>query len=60
MTYGTTNEESAVFVQDDGSVLVYSLLGEFSKSFSMGSEAKDLKVAQAKIFQVSSNLFSAV
>ena len=46
----STNEE-AVFVTDTGNVLVYDMFGELKKNFSMGQEAKDLKVISARVFQ---------
>ena len=52
LSIGWTNGEEAVFVQDDGTVLIYDVHGDLTKTFNFGSEAKDLKVAQAKIFQV--------
>lgn len=41
---GWSINEDVVFVTDDGSVLVYNTFGEFLKVFSMGQEAKDLKI----------------
>ena len=35
---------------EDGNVLIYSIFGELIKSTSMGQEAKDVKVRDAKIF----------
>ena len=49
---GWSLSEECVFVQDDGSVIVYDIFGVLVKSFSMGSEAKAIKLAQAKLFQV--------
>ena len=49
---GWSNSEQAVFIQDDGSVLLYDLFGVFVRTFQVGGqEAKDLKLAQAKIFR---------
>ncbi len=43
--------EEAVFVVEDGSVLLYDLFGRFIRTFSMGREAKDLKVSSAVVFR---------
>ena len=42
--------EDLVCVQDDGSVLVYDIFGSFKKTFTMGQEAKDVKIIQCHIF----------
>ena len=52
---GWSLREECVFVQDDGSVLVYDLFGELIRHFSMGPETKAIKLAQAKVFQVISH-----
>jgi len=42
--------EDLVCVQDDGSVLIYDIFGSFKKTFTMGQEAKDVKIIQCHIF----------
>ena len=51
VTCGWSHKEDPVFVVDDGTVLIYSLFGEFSNSSSMGQEAKDVRLRDAKIFR---------
>ena len=51
MKCGWSTNEEAVFVTDTGNVLVYDMFGELKKNFSMGQEAKDLKVISARVFQ---------
>lgn len=50
LAMGWSNREEAVFVTDYGSVLVFSILGELMSEFSMGPEAKDLKISSARVF----------
>ena len=45
---GLTEEEEPIFVLEDGTVLIYSLFGTFKSSFSMGQEAKDMKILSAR------------
>jgi len=47
---GLTDEEDPIFVLEDGTVLIYSLFGTFKTSFSMGQDAKDMKILAARIF----------
>ena len=47
---GWSDTEEAVFVVEDGTVLVYSMFGIFKSQFSMGEEAKLCKIISAKIF----------
>jgi len=49
-TIGFTDEEEPLFVLEDGTVLTYSLQGVFRTSFSMGQEAKTVKILSARIF----------
>jgi len=51
---GWTCVEDLICVQDDGSVLVYDVFGSFKKTFTMGQEAKDVKIIQCHIFNTSS------
>ncbi|XP_077989106.1 vacuolar protein sorting-associated protein 16 homolog [Glandiceps talaboti] len=37
-------------VQEDGSVLVYDIFGNYKRTFSMGNEAKETKVMECKVF----------
>ena len=43
-------EQEIVYVMEDGNVLIYNIFGELIKSTSMGQEAKDVKIRDAKIF----------
>ena len=45
---GLSDAEEPIFVLEDGTVLVYSLFGAFKTSFSMGQEAKDMKILNAR------------
>jgi len=47
---GWSETEEAVFVQENGKVLVYSMFGNFKYEVSMGEEASLQKVHSAKIF----------
>ena len=47
---GWSDQEEALFVLEDGTVLIYSMFGMFKSTFSMGQEAKDVKILSAKIF----------
>ena len=47
---GWSNKEEAVFVLEDGGVLLYGLFGELIQSTTMGQEAKDVSVKEARIF----------
>ena len=47
---GWSHKEEAVFVLEDGGVLLYGLFGELVKSTTMGQEAKDVSVKEARIF----------
>ena len=45
-----SNKREAVFVLEDGTVILYSLFGELVQSTTMGQEAKDVGVKEARIF----------
>ncbi|XP_067324613.1 vacuolar protein sorting-associated protein 16 homolog [Anolis sagrei] len=47
---GWTTSEDLLCVQEDGSVLVYSIFCEFKKCFSMGNEVLQNRVLEAKVF----------
>jgi hypothetical protein len=47
---GWSDQEEPLFVLEDGTVLVYSMFGVFKSSFTMGQEAKNVKILGAKIF----------
>ncbi|XP_059091268.1 vacuolar protein sorting-associated protein 16 homolog [Tigriopus californicus] len=47
---GWSNRQEAVLVTEDGSVFVFSILGELTSAFTMGPEAKDLKITSARVF----------
>lgn len=57
---GWTDTEELLCVQDDGLVLSYDMFGKFQHTFSMGQEAKDCKVIDARIFQTLSGTGVAV
>ncbi|XP_014676105.1 PREDICTED: vacuolar protein sorting-associated protein 16 homolog [Priapulus caudatus] len=50
---GWSCSEDLLCVQDDGQVLVYSLLGKFKRVFGMGQEAKDTGAVDCRIFSTS-------
>ncbi|XP_005518015.1 PREDICTED: vacuolar protein sorting-associated protein 16 homolog [Pseudopodoces humilis] len=47
---GWTAGEDLLCIQEDGTVLVYSLLGEFRRHFSMGNEVLQNHVLEAQVF----------
>lgn len=47
---GWTDSEELLCVQDDGVVLIYNMFGQYQHKFSMGQEANDAKVIDAKIY----------
>ncbi|XP_053114089.1 vacuolar protein sorting-associated protein 16 homolog isoform X2 [Hemicordylus capensis] len=47
---GWTTSEELLCIQEDGSVLVYSLFCEFKRRFSMGNEVLQNHVLEAKVF----------
>ncbi|XP_074104817.1 vacuolar protein sorting 16 isoform X2 [Cotesia typhae] len=47
---GWSHQEELLCVQDDGMILNYDLFGTYQTTFSMGSEAKNTKVIDAKFF----------
>ena len=49
---GWSTDEEPVFVLEDGTVLLYSLFGSFKTSFSMGQEAKDMKILNARYVNI--------
>jgi len=51
---GWSHKEEPVFVGEDGTVLICSLFGEFLDSPSMGQEAKDVGVRDARVFRSAS------
>ncbi len=46
-----SNYEELVAVLEDGTVLMFDILGKLLRSFNLGQEAKDLKLAKAVIFR---------
>ncbi len=46
-----STEEEAVVVAEDGNVVLHDLHGNYQTHFSMGREAKDLRVASARVFR---------
>ncbi|KAK0096935.1 hypothetical protein PV326_003829 [Microctonus aethiopoides] len=57
---GWSHQEELLCVQDDGMVLIYDFFGNFQSSFSMGNEAKNTKVIEAKFFTTVSGTGVAV
>ncbi|KAF7991263.1 hypothetical protein HCN44_002825 [Aphidius gifuensis] len=47
---GWSHQEELLCVQDDGTIIIYDLFGVYQSSFSMGNEAKNTKVIDAKFF----------
>ncbi|XP_026473948.1 vacuolar protein sorting-associated protein 16 homolog [Ctenocephalides felis] len=60
ITLGWSDAEKLICVQEDGNVTLYDIFGTFLHTFSMGTEAKDLKVKDAKIFLTNSGTGVAV
>jgi vacuolar protein sorting-associated protein 16 len=59
-TIGWTDSEELLCVQDDGVVLIYNIFGQYLHKFSMGQEAIDTKIIDAKIFPTSQGTGCAV
>ncbi|XP_049834347.1 vacuolar protein sorting-associated protein 16 homolog [Schistocerca gregaria] len=57
---GWSSTEDLLCVQDDGSVLKYDIFGTYQHTFSMGQEAKDAKILEARIFASESGTGVAV
>ncbi|XP_066993327.2 vacuolar protein sorting-associated protein 16 homolog isoform X2 [Anabrus simplex] len=57
---GWSASEDLLCIQDDGSVLIYDIFGTYQHTFSMGKDAKDAKIIEAKIFASSSGTGIAV
>jgi hypothetical protein len=47
---GWSDSEELLCVQDDGLVLIYDIFGNYQHKFSMGQEAKDTKIIDAKFY----------
>ncbi|KAK3801136.1 hypothetical protein RRG08_029395 [Elysia crispata] len=50
ITMGWSSTEELLCIQEDGVVLVYDMFLTFKRTFSMGQEAKDVKIIDAKVF----------
>jgi vacuolar protein sorting-associated protein 16 len=57
---GWSDSEELLCVQDDGLVLIYDIFGKYQHTFSMGQEAKDTKIIDARIFPSTSGTGLAV
>lgn len=57
---GWSDAEELLCVQDDGLVVIYDMFGNYQHTFSMGQEAKDTKVIDAKIYPSSSGTGVAI
>ena len=47
---GWSDSEELLCIQEDGLVLIYNIFGVYQHKFSMGQEAKDSKVIDARFF----------
>lgn len=47
---GWTDAEELLCVQEDGVILIYDMFGLYQHKFSMGQEAKDTRIIDAKIY----------
>jgi vacuolar protein sorting-associated protein 16 len=47
---GWSDSEELLCIQDDGLVLIYNIFGQYQHKFSMGQEAKDTRIIDARIF----------
>lgn len=50
LTMGWSDSEELLCIQEDGLVLIYNIFGQYQHKFSMGQEAKDTKVIDARIY----------
>lgn len=57
---GWSDAEKLLCIQDDGRVFIYNMFGSHEHTFSMGQEAKDMKIVDAKIFASNSGTGIAV
>ncbi|ELU17286.1 hypothetical protein CAPTEDRAFT_168734 [Capitella teleta] len=55
-----SNCEDLLCIQNDGSVLVYDIFGSFKRTFSLGQEAKDVKIVECQVFSSSQGTGIAV
>lgn len=61
ISFGWSQQEELLCVQDDGMVLIYDMFGTYQHTFSMGKDvAKDTKVIDAKFFATSNSTGIAV
>ncbi|XP_011644142.1 vacuolar protein sorting-associated protein 16 homolog [Pogonomyrmex barbatus] len=60
ISFGWSQQEELLCVQDDGMVLIYDMFGNYQHTFSMGNAAKDTKVVDAKFFTTSNSTGIAV
>ncbi|TGZ37732.1 Uncharacterized protein DBV15_02980 [Temnothorax longispinosus] len=60
ISFGWSQQEELLCVQDDGMVLIYDMFGTYQHTFSMGNAAKDTKVIDAKFFTTSNSTGIAV
>lgn len=50
LTMGWTDSEELLCVQEDGVILIYDMFGHYQHKFSMGQEANDSRIIDAKIY----------
>ncbi|XP_070168587.1 vacuolar protein sorting-associated protein 16 homolog [Polyergus mexicanus] len=60
ISFGWSQQEELLCVQEDGMVLIYDMFGTYQHTFSMGNAAKDTKVIDAKFFATSNSTGIAV
>jgi len=60
VTAGWSHREEALFVLEEGIVVVYSMFGILKSSFTMGQEAQDVRVLNGRIFTTPSGTGVAV
>jgi hypothetical protein len=57
---GWTDEEELLCIQENGIILIYNIFGKFQHKFSMGQEANDSEIIDAKIYPSSQGTGVAV
>ena len=57
---GWSDKQEALFVLEEGIVVVYSMFGILQSSFTMGQEAQDVKLLTGRVFQTHSGTGVAV
>ena len=60
MAAGWSDKQEALFVLEEGIVVVYSMFGILQSSFTMGQEAQDVKLLTGRVFSTHSGTGVAV